>query len=665
MGINSIYYDSKNKYKKNLKVLKRILIIILFVIIINTSSNINKNNHFTNNLNSKTINSTKFYLFKYFKNYNDKNLFFKIVYLNYSLSFKYNIFKFEYKFGFYTNNNLILPSDLSLYYNLTIFCHLIDINNSNIDSLSYIYHNNYYSCVEFLNLRQQIKFGIKITKNKESIDINLNYFGYKKSINYNSFINIDNTLFEPLIINQNYQLLNEKIKIYSETNRSLKFKKSYIQQPYCSSKQSIWNNGTWLFINIYNNYFCLCKGSNCFNITLPQKCKYYFYLYIIDNSKKIYKKTNYIFADFILSDYSSDDTYPVFQKMIKINMPVHYITEKLEIYEEYCGQINFCKSIILANKKNYTINGDFLEKYLTIFLKLKSAISGAEFFFINNLFYNIDYITYICVGHGVSILKDFLYSAHSYYGHKTYDKILLPPSKKIISIAQKYGWTNNNIIKINLPRWDRYKNNIDKLTHFNKNKKIENDSIFIMFTWRVMKKGKKISSYYLKNIFNLINNEKLNKILNQNNIILYFTLHHKLKSLKNKFDKNKNIEYIYENDISECLSKTNLVVSDFSSIIFDLICREKPYIIYVPDAKDPQIKDIYNTNYYNIIKSIKDNSINFENIFLEVNEVVDKINYYINNNFILEKNLKNFYETFEFRSGNNINDFINYLKNLK
>ena len=116
-----------------------------------------------------------------------------------------------------------------------------------------------------------------------------------------------------------------------------------------------------------------------------------------------------------------------------------------------------CLSIILVNKKNRVINGDFLEKYLSLFLRIKATISGAIFFCIKNLFYYIDYITHICVGHGISILKQFLYSPNQYYGSKRYNKILLPPSDIIISIAKKHGWKDNNIIKINLPKWDKYK----------------------------------------------------------------------------------------------------------------------------------------------------------------------------------------------------------------
>ena len=45
--------------------------------------------------------------------------------------------------------------------------------------------------------------------------------------------------------------------------------------------------------------------------------------------------------------------------------------ESSNIYNEYCSNINKCQVVIPVNKLNFTVNGDFLEKYLTLFLKLK------------------------------------------------------------------------------------------------------------------------------------------------------------------------------------------------------------------------------------------------------------------------------------------------------
>ena len=163
---------------------------------------------------------------------------------------------------------------------------------------------------------------------------------------------------------------------------------------------------------------------------------------------------------------------------------------------------------------------------------------------------------------------------------------------------------------------------------------------------------------------NLLNNEQLINNLQKHNIILYFTLHHKVLKYKQIFKTSNNIKYIQENDIAECLSKTNLVVTDFSSIIFDMIYRKKPYIIYIPDAKDEKIIKNYKKRCYSVIKKFISNEFEFENVYFDINSTINKINYYIDNDFQLENNLIKFYDDFNFKKGTIINNFINYISKI-
>ena len=237
------------------------------------------------------------------------------------------------------------------------------------------------------------------------------------------------------------------------------------------------------------------------------------------------------------------------------------------------------------------------------------------------MFYNIEYITYIAIGHGLCFFKDYLYKENRLYGKKRNDKILIPPSKKVIFLAKKYGWKDENIIKINLPRWDKYNNEV--LLNMNSKNKFSTRSILLMFTWRAIKKNKNISYHYIKNIISLLINSDLKNSLIQNKIILHFVFHrYMIDKYKNKYDaiisNNKYINYLEQNEISDCLSKASLVISDFSSIIFDSIYRRKPFIIYIPDANDPDIKNIYDDDYYHLIESLKNDTIYFENKFFNI-----------------------------------------------
>jgi CDP-glycerol glycerophosphotransferase (TagB/SpsB family) len=116
---------------------------------------------------------------------------------------------------------------------------------------------------------------------------------------------------------------------------------------------------------------------------------------------------------------------------------------------------------------------------------------------------------------------------------------------------------------------------------------------------------------------------------------------------------NRNTKYIKQEEILECLKISDLVVTDFSSIIFDAIVRNKPYIVYIPDSEDHELIKKYKTSYYDIINGLKNRTIYFENIFFNINETIKKILYYIKNNFLLGENLKLFYKSFNFKGRNN------------
>ena len=129
--------------------------------------------------------------------------------------------------------------------------------------------------------------------------------------------------------------------------------------------------------------------------------------------------------------------------------------------------------------------------------------------------------------------------------------------------------------------------------------------------------------------------------------------------------QKKTVSFIGQEQISECLMKTNLAVSDFSSIVFDLMYRKKPIIIYIPDANEPNIKQIYKIEYYHYIQSLKNGTMYFENIYLDLDKAINKIIYYIKNDFNIDKKLQKLYDYFGFKVGNSINNFIQYLEQLK
>ena len=628
-----------------------IIFYIQYIFFKNSKFHIKNDANLLFNKNEKQLN-TIYYLSDIF---NESKIIFNITSIIYSFSFKFNITKVEYNILFYDEkHNLIIPSDLALYHQLHIFCIITETDkNITIISLANIYNNKYFNCIEFENLRNRFNFGIKIYKINKSITnyISINCFN-EQIINFNSYIYQNNSEYNPLIIR------NKKKSKTGNSNKLL----FYDSPIYCIKSKISKKYSKWYFKNIYNHYFCFCKfyGNKCLYENIPKECKYMFYLYIIDNHKFIFNKTDYLLADFSSPFNAPGESYYVFKEMIKQNLSAHYMTKRKDLFKIYSNYNNDKKNKLPLIYFEF-IDGDFLEKYLDLFLKLKSVISGANIKSMNNLFKQIQFITFISLGHGISYLKDFLYK--NYYGIRKYDKILLPPSNIIISNAKKYGWTNNKIIKIGLPRWDLFYEYDNQILN---NKNLVEQSIFVMFTWRVFKNKQIISKYYFKNIAKLINDQNLHELLKLKNIILHFALHDNFAKYKSLFKINKYINYISQINIINCLKRSSLVITDFSSIIFDFIVRKKPYIIFIPDAEDSKIKSIYNKDYYDVINRMINGSLDFENKYFKVNETIKKIKFYINNNFKLDRNLDKFYLKFNFRNkGNNIQLFINYLKNLK
>ena len=519
--------------------------------------------------------------FNQFLQFNDLKIeYFNMSLKNYSFSFKYKKTKIEYYICFFDKNKNMIPPSYLFFNDIHLMCH-IQNQDITIDSLSNIYQNNYFYCIEFFNTTENIKIGIILYRSNEKLK-NYEFFINSNLINYNNLSYLNNRIFDPVYIIAQYK------SSINEFQKELRIKKIYMRYPIFNLKRDIYlNNNNWTYKNIYNHYFCFCINQKWISNFKSQECKYLFYISIIDSNKNLYNKTHYLFSDFIFSNMPNDDTFPIFKEMLKRKYPVHYITEKKSLYHNYCYQIEECLTIIPLNRTLYNNYGDFLQKYFILFLKLKAVISGRLDIYhkISHLFYDLEYTTYIAVGHGVCYFKYDLYTKNQIYGINTNNKLLLPDSEPIISIAKKYGWKDKDIIKSNLPRWDKYNNDIIHKSSFSEESnghKIESNSIFIMFTWRDLKKHKKISNDYINNIINLLCNENLNKYLVKYNIILYFSLHRFIYYKYKKIFENiikKNIQFIGQEQISECLTKTNLAVSDFSSIVFDLMYRKKPIII--------------------------------------------------------------------------------------
>ena len=166
---------------------------------------------------------------------------------------------------------------------------------------------------------EHIKLGFSLYKINNYIEYFNKFLFIDEIINYNDLISMKDSEYEPCLLLNIYKKLESKIKINNREKNSIEnllLKKSYIRIPNFSIKFSLAENeSSWYFKNIYNNYFCFCKSNKSFDCLykkINQKCKYYFYLNIIDINRNIFNKTDYLFADFTSSETAPGEAFLIF-----------------------------------------------------------------------------------------------------------------------------------------------------------------------------------------------------------------------------------------------------------------------------------------------------------------------------------------------------------------
>ena len=148
----------------------------------------------------------------------------------------------------------------------------------------------------------------------------------------------------------------------------------------------------------------------------------------------------------------------------------------------------------------------------------------------------------------------------------------------------------------------------------------------------------------------LLNNRKLIEILEEKNLKLVFYPHYRIQKYIHNFHSISNNVVIADNkkfDIQELLTKSSLMVTDFSSVFFDFVYMKKPVIYYQFDKED------YRKKHY------KEGAFSYElhgfgPVLNTEQEVVDYIQHVIDNNFEMDSMYSDRLEGFfEFRDNKN------------
>ena len=238
-----------------------------------------------------------------------------------------------------------------------------------------------------------------------------------------------------------------------------------------------------------------------------------------------------------------------------------------------------------------------------------------------------------------------------YYNVCKFDLFICGAKKEYEFVKNNYGYPVKNVVYTGLARFDEYA----------KNRKMEN-FIIIAPTWRNWIKCKNKEYKYFKKWNELINNQKFQEFLEKNDINAKVVLHQEMNKFKNKIQTTSKNIVIYENDeinYNEILSKCLMLITDFSSVFFDVAYMKKPIIYFQFDEEEFRKKHL-KKGYF----SYKNDGIGES--LKEANDVVDKIKEYKENKFQMEeKYLKRVNDFFERRDEKNCDRIFEEILKIK
>lgn len=363
--------------------------------------------------------------------------------------------------------------------------------------------------------------------------------------------------------------------------------------------------------------------------------KFYLLMGVFLLLQPFFRKKGYICVDNLYEKHASCiDTYTIFQYLKNKGLNnIYYIIwkENLSYQQKITKGVITMEQPCCPDSSNYV----FFKKTFWALLKCKYFISsfyGSIPTKYRNFVKKNKHIQIVGVGHGPVFLKTLVFD-YPFCQDSEWDRYLVTNEVEK-ALFLNNGWNQKKLITSGLPRYDCCQN----IEH--KNKKI-----FIFFTWRLTFEQIKNSIYtsqYLNNLYKLLNNPRLKELLKANKVELVLGLHHALLDIVEMKPLDIDVRIADSTNLIDEINTSDLFITDYSSIFFDSAYLDHPCIFYRLDSKDKYLIDIDIQDRINSAE--KDGEL--YNIFYNENDVINKIKYYIESDFLLEEEFKRKMEIF-------------------
>lgn len=252
--------------------------------------------------------------------------------------------------------------------------------------------------------------------------------------------------------------------------------------------------------------------------------------------------------------------------------------------------------------------------------------------------------------HGVTALKrvDHIFGKNG-FTPMTYFAVTSSEEQKIVT--EHFGYDREHTPIVGFARWDALENKADS----------GDKNILVMPTWRSWLEGKSdeffCSSGYYRTYMSLFQNQELLSFLEETETTLTFYIHPKLREfMKNFHTQSSRIRLIPfgEAALNELIMKCSMLVTDYSSVCWDVYYLGKPVLFYQFDL---ELYEETNGSYIDMEKEL------FGDRCIEENQLTALIKEYVRNDFQEKEAYRKMREkAFAFGDRNNCRRTYDYIK---
>ena len=255
---------------------------------------------------------------------------------------------------------------------------------------------------------------------------------------------------------------------------------------------------------------------------------------------------------------------------------------------------------------------------------------------------------HINIKHGITLN----YTSVLDYSYAKWDLIIAGATPEYEFFIQKNGYPQSHVALTGHARYDRLNDNHPKR------------QLLLMPTWRewIYKDKGFEQTQYAQQYANLLQSPQLNRILEDENIDLIFYPHHEIQRYIDFFRNLAISQHIIiadkqHYDVQQLLKDASLLITDYSSVAFDVAYMRKPILYYQFDYQQFR-KEHYQQGWFEYQNS-------FADVFTDEIEVVKAIKQYINTGFALKEHHAKYIEKlFPYHDNMNCDRIYNAIVNL-